>query len=98
VLLILVYRDVGVSYVRIVASHRSVMLGARVSGKVKAWVYGVSGGGGVLVFAMQTLGWEAGAREVIGTLVFWLFIAAAAVALWSLADYGISLKKVVGSS
>jgi CDP-diacylglycerol--glycerol-3-phosphate 3-phosphatidyltransferase len=96
VLLILVYRDVGVSYVRVLASRRSVMLAARVSGKVKAWVYGVSGGGGIVVFAMQSLGWAAGAREAVGVLVFWLFVASAAVALWSLADYGISLKKVAG--
>jgi hypothetical protein len=67
-----------------------------VSGKVKAWVYGVSGGGGIVVFAMQSLGWAAGAREAVGVLVFWLFVASAAVALWSLADYGISLKKVAG--
>ncbi len=96
ILLILVYRDVGVSYVRILASHRGVMLGARLSGKVKAWVYGFSGAAGILVFSMRALGWWPGARWVIYPAAFWLFVACAMVALWSLVDYGFSLKKVSG--
>jgi CDP-diacylglycerol---glycerol-3-phosphate 3-phosphatidyltransferase len=98
VLLILVYRDVVVSYVRVLVSRRGVMMAARLSGKLKAWVYGVAGAAGLLVFSLRTMGWLPAARGPVETAAFWVFAAAAAVAVWSLADYGFSLKKNVRPS
>jgi CDP-diacylglycerol--glycerol-3-phosphate 3-phosphatidyltransferase len=88
VLLVIVYRDVGVSYIRVLFSRGKVLLPARVSGKVKAWVYAFAGGAGTAVFTLKTLDILAEIREGLDVLAFALFLAAGGVALWSLWDYG----------
>lgn len=93
VLLVLVYRDVGVSYIRVLFSRGKVLLPARLIGKVKAWVYAFAGGAGTVVFALKTLDLFAEIQEGFEVLAFVLFLAAAGVALWSLWDYGWALLK-----
>lgn len=93
VLLVLVYRDVGVSYIRVLFSRWSVLLPARVSGKVKAWVYAFAGGAGTAVFALKTLDILAEIRDGLAVLAFVLFLAAAGVAMWSFWDYSWALLK-----
>ncbi len=88
IFLILVYRDVAVAYIRVMMSHARVLMPARTSGKLKAWVYAFAGIGGLLAFSMNKLGWPAGGAGPSAEVAFWLFVVAAAVALWSLADYG----------
>jgi CDP-diacylglycerol--glycerol-3-phosphate 3-phosphatidyltransferase len=87
VLLVLVYRDIAVSYIRVLFSRGKVMLSARISGKIKAWVYAFAGGAGTLVFTIKTLDILTEIREGLDVLAFVLFLAAAVVALWSLGDY-----------
>ena len=97
VLLVLVYRDVGVAYIRVLYSRDRIMLPARISGKIKAWVYGFAGGAGTVVFTLKTLDILAEIQEGFGVLAFTLFIAAAGVALWSLWDYGSALRNTAFS-
>jgi CDP-diacylglycerol--glycerol-3-phosphate 3-phosphatidyltransferase len=87
VLLVLVYRDIAVSYIRVLFSRGKVLLSARISGKIKAWAYAFAGGAGTLVFTIKTLDILTEIREGLDVLAFVLFLAAAAVALWSLGDY-----------
>lgn len=91
VLLLLVYRDIGVAYIRVLYSRDRIMLPARISGKIKAWVYGFAGGAGTAFFALKTLDILAEIREDLDVLAFVLFLVAAGVALWSLGDYGLAL-------
>jgi CDP-diacylglycerol--glycerol-3-phosphate 3-phosphatidyltransferase len=93
VLLILVYRDIWVSYIRVLFSQGDVLLPARLSGKVKAWVYGFAGGAGTAVFTLKTIDILAEIRDGLNVLAYVLFLAAAGVALWSLGDYGLTLLK-----
>ncbi len=95
VLLILVYRDIMVAYLRILVSRRGVMMSSRLSGKLKAWVYGISGGAGILLFTLQRMDWAVWWREPLESAAFYLFLAVAAVALWSAVDYVISMKKSI---
>jgi CDP-diacylglycerol--glycerol-3-phosphate 3-phosphatidyltransferase len=93
ILLILVYRDIGVSYVRIMASRKGTMLAARLSGKLKAWIYAVSGGAGLALLTLSKLpAYDTyGAFAERATFIF--FLLAAAVAVWSLCDYAIFFIK-----
>jgi CDP-diacylglycerol--glycerol-3-phosphate 3-phosphatidyltransferase len=93
ILLVLVYRDIAISYVRIVMSGRGVMLAARLSGKVKAWIYAVAGGAGIAIFSLRKLGWAAGWQGVFETIAFVLFTLAVGVAAWTLIDYWAFLRK-----
>jgi CDP-diacylglycerol--glycerol-3-phosphate 3-phosphatidyltransferase len=94
VLLVLVYRDVGVSYIRLMFTRSGTFLPARTSGKIKAWVYAIAGGAGTLVFTLQRLDILAEIRDVLDGFAFAMFIAAAGIALWSLGDYALALLRM----
>jgi CDP-diacylglycerol--glycerol-3-phosphate 3-phosphatidyltransferase len=98
ILLLLVYRDVAVSYLRVMISRQGVMLAARLSGKLKAWVYGVGGGAGIALLTMDKLGWGSAYLGLARTAAFVLFLACGAVALWTLADYGAFLRNFLKKS
>lgn len=87
ILLILIYRDVTVAYIRVMVSRRNVLLPARISGKIKAWIYAFAGIGGVVEFALKKLEWFPQLRGGVNVGVLALFLFAAGVAVWSLADY-----------
>ena len=93
ILLILIYRDVTVAYIRVMVSREKVLLPARASGKIKAWIYAFGGIGGIVEFALTKLGWLPQIQEVVHAVVMGLFLLTAAVALWSLADYGVFFLK-----
>ncbi len=94
VFLVLVYRDVGVSYIRVLFSRTGVLLPARASGKLKAWIYAFAGGFGLADFSLRVLDILPRIREVVAATTFVLFLVSAGVALWSLGDYGLALLKV----
>ena len=97
-LLVFVYRDFVVAYIRVVISRAGVMLAARISGKLKAWTYAIAAGGGFMVFSLRTLGapsvWIFGFQW----LSLGLFVAAVGVALWSFMDYAVFFVKNFGKA
>jgi CDP-diacylglycerol--glycerol-3-phosphate 3-phosphatidyltransferase len=93
ILLILVYRDVGVSYVRIAASGKGIMMAARLSGKLKAWVYAFAGGAGLALLTLSKLPISADLWDFARKAALVFFVLAAAVAIWSLFDYAAFFMK-----
>lgn len=97
-LLVFVYRDFGVAYIRVVVSREGVMLAARISGKLKAWTYAIAAGGGFMLFSLRTLGapseWIAGFQW----LSLGLFTIAVGVAVWSFTDYAVFFVKNFGKT
>ena len=89
ILLILVYRDVAVAYIRVMVSSDKMLLPARVSGKIKAWVYAAAGIGGIGVFSLEKLGWLTEAMPIVNGCAWGLFVLAGLIAVWSLADYAV---------
>jgi len=89
VLLVLVYRDLGVAYIRVFASRSGVLMPARLSGKLKAWVYAIAGILGIVIFSLGRLGSGDWVRNGLERLAPTVFVLTAIVALWSLADYGV---------
>ena len=88
VLLVLIYRDVCVAYIRVMVSRSSVLLPARLSGKLKAWVYAFAGGVGIAVFSLRRLGWLPSLQNTAAAISLGLCVLAALIAVWSLGDYG----------
>ena len=93
ILLILIYRDVSVAYIRVMVSKGRVLMPARMSGKIKAWVYATAGIGGIVEFSAMRLRWFLQAQSIIREAALGLFLLAAAVAVWSLVDYGASFLR-----
>jgi CDP-diacylglycerol---glycerol-3-phosphate 3-phosphatidyltransferase len=98
VLLVFIYRDVAVAYIRVLTSRQKVLMPARLSGKLKAWVYAFAGIGGILVFSLRKLAWIPEGRGAIEGAALGLFLLAAAVAIWSLADYASFFLKKFGKA
>ena len=93
IFLIILYRDLGVGFVRLMMARKGVAMSARLSGKLKAVVYAVSGvvGLGMMTLYETPLSEQALSIAELITTIF--FIIAAFVALWSLADYLSALLK-----
>ncbi len=87
VFVILLYRDLGVGFVRLLMSRKGVVLSARISGKLKAWIYAIAGVIGLAYYTLHTYIAESTADTVFyyGSFVF--FVAAGFIAVWSLVDY-----------
>ncbi len=98
ILLILIYRDISVAYIRVIVSTRQVLLPARLSGKVKAWIYAAAGIGGIVDFALGRLGWFPESQAGILDVTMVVFALTAAVAVWSLVDYSVFFLKNFGKS
>jgi hypothetical protein len=79
-------------------SAQNVLLPARLSGKVKAWIYALAGIGGIVEFALARLGWFPEARSGVHAAALVCFVLAAAVAIWSLVDYAAFFLKKFGKS
>jgi CDP-diacylglycerol--glycerol-3-phosphate 3-phosphatidyltransferase len=93
IFLIIMYRDLGVSFVRILNMRKNIVMGARISGKIKAWVYAVAGGSGIAYFSARSIQALASAEEPLKILMNILFYVSAAVAVWTMIDYTSSLKE-----
>jgi len=69
------------------------LMPARVSGKIKAWIYAIAGGAGTAVFSLQTLDILSEIRDVLNDFSFVMYLAAVGIALWSLGDYALVLLR-----
>ena len=87
IFLILLYRDLSVSFVRLLMAKKGIVMSARMSGKIKAWVYAVSGIVGLGMLTLHNLSISGRALEVSETITYVFFALSAAVALWTLGDY-----------
>jgi len=82
----------------VMVSVKRVLLPARASGKVKAWIYAFAGIGGIVSFSLGRLGWFPESRDAVHVGALALFLLAAAVAVWSLVDYAVFFVKNFGKS
>ncbi|MBN2737864.1 MAG: CDP-diacylglycerol--glycerol-3-phosphate 3-phosphatidyltransferase [Spirochaetales bacterium] len=94
ILLILVYRDVLVAYVRLVLMQNKVVMGAKWSGKIKAWVYAAGGIYGILYFYLKNSLHEPIQWDILNPLKDIVFIGCAVMALITVVDYLSSIRGV----
>ncbi len=87
IFVIILYRDLGVGFVRLMMARKGVTMSARLSGKLKAVVYAVSGFVGLGMMTLQQTALSENALSVAQLVTTAFFIVCAVVALWSLADY-----------
>lgn len=87
IFLVLLYRDLGVGFIRLLVLRRGTTLSARVSGKLKAWVYAIAGVFGLLLLTAQIGFSDSLFDSIVSTSAIVIFYAAGAIAVWSLIDY-----------
>ena len=87
--LIMLWRDVSVSYLRVVAEQKMGTLGARASGKWKAIAQGAAQLLVVFVYAV----WAPALTKDMQLLIWTALLAATLVTAWSLLDYALIVLK-----
>ena len=93
IFIVLLYRDLTVGFIRLIMSRKGISMGARLSGKLKAWVYAVSGVAGLLTMTISEIPRLEGITESINIAKFVVFLLAGSIAIWSLIDYFTALRK-----
>lgn len=93
VFLLVLYRDLGVSYVRLLAMKSGVTMSAQVSGKIKAFIYAIAGGAGLLLASLNSLvgGQVAAVFGTITQISFWI---CGATAVWTMIDYTLAYRRL----
>lgn len=87
VFLLILYRDLSVSFVRLLMAKRGIAMGARISGKVKAFSYAFAGIAGIFQVSVMRIPALRGWTDFIDAGAMGCYILAAAVAIWTLVDY-----------
>ncbi|TFG81845.1 MAG: CDP-diacylglycerol--glycerol-3-phosphate 3-phosphatidyltransferase [Spirochaetales bacterium] len=93
VFLLILYRDLVVSFIRVLAMKKGVAMAAQLSGKIKAIVYAIAGGAGIATvlsasFLPKTL------ADTIGAVTDVTFLLCAATAVWTLIDYSLAYRRM----
>lgn len=97
VFLLVLYRDISVSFVRLLAMRKSIVMSARLSGKIKAGIYAVACGSVLAVVTVRAV------PSLDFTIPFFAFLQnalswiTAATAVWTTVDYSLGLKRQAGA-
>lgn len=87
VLAILIYRELAITFVRLLQIRKGVALAASIWGKMKAVTYAVSGVAGLLVISFERLSVFGGTLRLFVLLVQIIFILAAFASVGSFLTY-----------
>ncbi|MDR2403634.1 MAG: CDP-diacylglycerol--glycerol-3-phosphate 3-phosphatidyltransferase [Spirochaetaceae bacterium] len=86
-LLIILYREFGILFVRILMMQKGIAMGARMGGKIKAVVYMVTGALALCTVSVKRLGLGDGLFAGLRLAGIVLFVISAFIAVLSFADY-----------
>jgi CDP-diacylglycerol--glycerol-3-phosphate 3-phosphatidyltransferase len=91
IFLIVLYRDLWVSFIRVTLAKRGIVQGARLAGKIKAWVYAIANGAALAAFTAQRVLPFMPVRDILFMFCLIGFYCVAVIALWSGIDYSTML-------
>lgn len=94
VFLIILYREFGILFLRMMLSFKGIALGARPGGKLKAGLYMVSGLLSLALVSFDRLAFASALLPTLHTVVFALYIAAGLLSVASFIDYLVQYKKL----
>jgi CDP-diacylglycerol--glycerol-3-phosphate 3-phosphatidyltransferase len=93
IFILVLYRDLGVAFVRTLAMRKGVAMAAQLSGKIKAWIYAIAGIAGILSASARSF-LPDGLAELAVTMANVTFLACAATAIWTMIDYGLAYHRM----
>jgi CDP-diacylglycerol--glycerol-3-phosphate 3-phosphatidyltransferase len=93
IFILVLYRDLGVAFVRTLAMRKGVAMAAQLSGKIKAWIYAIAGIAGILSASAHSI-LPAGLAAIAVTTAKMTFLACAATAIWTMIDYGLAYHRM----
>ena len=98
VLLIVLYREFGILFLRMMLAQHGVAMAARPGGKAKAVVYMVAGALSLLYWCLPKVGLTPGSFDsLLRWIIFAVYVVAAILSVLSFIDYWIQFRKLVPS-
>lgn len=94
VLVIILYRELSINFIRMLLAQRGVAMGARSGGKLKSASYMVAGSASLLLVSAKALDVVQGAWQACSIAIYALYVIAALLAVVSFADYFIQYRKL----
>ncbi|MFH2116023.1 MAG: CDP-diacylglycerol--glycerol-3-phosphate 3-phosphatidyltransferase [Spirochaetota bacterium] len=93
IFILILYRDLGVAFVRTLAMKKGVAMAAQLSGKIKAWIYAIAGVAGILAASAGSF-LPAALADAAVTVASVSFLACAATAVWTMIDYALAYHRM----
>lgn len=94
IFILILYRDLGVAFVRTLAMKKGVAMAAQLSGKIKAWIYAIAGIAGILSASAGSY-LSPGLADAARIAASVSFLACAATAVWTMIDYALAYQRMV---
>ena len=98
IFLIILYREFGILFLRMMLSFKGIAMGARPGGKLKAGLYMISGILSLLFVSIERLSLFASTLPTLKIIVLVAFMAAGALSVASFIDYLIQFRKLMAKS
>jgi CDP-diacylglycerol--glycerol-3-phosphate 3-phosphatidyltransferase len=86
-MLIILYRELSITFMRSVLFGRGIAMASRKGGKLKATLYGIAGGAGLVVLGIRGFAAPAPWGQVFDAVSFTVFAAAVLASVVSFVDY-----------
>jgi CDP-diacylglycerol--glycerol-3-phosphate 3-phosphatidyltransferase len=86
-LLVVLYREFGIQFLRILMMKKGVAMGARKGGKLKALTYMLAGGAALLALSAKRLGFDPSWFSFFRLLSVVIFALSVIIAVFSFIDY-----------
>jgi CDP-diacylglycerol---glycerol-3-phosphate 3-phosphatidyltransferase len=97
ILMLLMYREFGIVFIRLLMIKKGVAMAARKGGKMKAVFYAFSGVAGMILVSVVRTGFFAGFFDVLYYIAIAIYVVAVALSLGSFLDYIQVFRKTVTS-
>jgi CDP-diacylglycerol--glycerol-3-phosphate 3-phosphatidyltransferase len=96
-LVIVLYRELSMNFLRMLLAQRGIAMGARPGGKLKSATYMVAGGASLILASANRLDLFPSLRAPFSVAIYCLYVMAALLALVSFADYFVQYRKLTAS-
>jgi len=94
VLIVVLYRELSINFIRMLLAQRGIAMGARPGGKLKSAMYMVAGASSLLLVSISKLGVLASVRGGLSVAVYCFYLLAGILALASFVDYFIQYRRL----
>lgn len=95
--LIILYREFGILFIRMLLVDKGITMGARPGGKAKAVLYMVSGILSLALFSVESLGWFPGIIPAFRVIIAVSYVFAVTLSVASFIDYLVQFRKLSSS-
>ncbi len=94
VLIVVLYRELSINFIRMILAQRGIAMGARYGGKLKSATYMAAGAASLILTSTIKLNFLANIRALFVTVIYVLYVLAAILALLSFADYLVQYRRL----